>query len=243
MRLNRNTLGILLFCVVVMIGAVLLDSLSPADDTPNPVTPTVEPSLFFADLNINTLTQLEILEPATGTTTVLTRTGAEDAPVWTISNATASTDRPTDSLQAENAVVIFSALTLTDQFESDTLASFGLDAPHYTLTATDADGKTHRIAIGIKNPTAPRYYVLRNDETATVYQVPNDQLDALINLLQNPPYMPPPTSTPMPSSTPNPYSEVQQTQTAEAEATAFSLTEAAAAFSAEMLQLTPTAQP
>jgi len=79
-------------------------------------------------------------------------------------------------------------------------------------------------------------------EGQTIYLVNKTTLDDLIDLITEPPYVPPPTSTPTPYPTPNPYSEVEQTATAVIEQTAtaeFSGT-ATAEFAAT---LTATAQP
>ncbi len=80
------------------------------------------------------------------------------------------------------------------------------------------------------------------NEGQTVYLVNKTTLDELIDLITEPPYVPPPTSTPTPYPTPNPYSEVEQTATAviEQTATAEFRGTATAEFAAT---LTATAQP
>lgn len=52
--------------------------------------------------------------------------------------------------------------------------------------------------------------------TRTVHTLPKSAVDALLGLLEMPPYLPTPTPTPTPTRTPNPYSEVEQTATAQA---------------------------
>jgi hypothetical protein len=150
-----------------------------------------------------------------------------NAPIWVISEATNITDRAIDYLQAENAVTVFTALQSAGSFAGESLANFGLETPVYTIIGTATDGSTQRVDVGVQSPTTQRYYVLLNGDTMTVYQVQADQLDSLINLIANPPYIPLPTETPLPSPTPNPFSEVEQTQTAVVEGTAFALTLAA----------------
>jgi hypothetical protein len=150
-----------------------------------------------------------------------------NAPIWVISEATNITDRAIDYLQAENAVTVFTALQSAGSFAGESLANFGLETPQYTIVGTATDGSTQRVDVGVQSPTTQRYYVLLNGDTTTVYQVQADQLDSLINLIANPPYIPLPTETPLPSATPNPFSEVEQTQTAVVEGTAFALTLAA----------------
>lgn len=52
--------------------------------------------------------------------------------------------------------------------------------------------------------------------TQTIYLVPNNLVNNLINLIASPPYVAAPTPLPPGTATPNPYSEVQQTATSQA---------------------------
>jgi hypothetical protein len=168
-------------------------------------------------------------------------TFAPDAPVWVISEATTLSDMNVDLTQAQNAVAVFSALQSVTSFGEASLASFGLDAPRYTLTGTDGSGQTYRINIGVKNPTQPRYYATLNDDTSTVYQIPADMVESLTNLIANPPYQPTYTPTMIPTATANPFSEVQQTETAAAFATEISGTLAVQTLAVPFLTQEPAA--
>jgi hypothetical protein len=143
-------------------------------------------------------------------------TFAPDAQVWVVSEATTLSDMGVDLTQAGNAAAVFGALQSVTSFSDASLASFGLDAPRYTLTATDASGQTYRIDIGVKNPTQPRYYATINGDNTVIYQIPSDLVESLTNLVANPPYLPTLTPTMFPTATANPFSEVQQTETAAA---------------------------
>jgi hypothetical protein len=169
-------------------------------------------------------------------------TFAPDAPVWVISEATTLSDMAVDFTQAENAVAVFSALQSVTSFTDAELSSFGLDAPRYTLTATDASGQTYRVDIGVKNPTQPRYYAIINGDTTTVYQIPADQVDSLTNLIANPPYLPTATPTLLPTATANPFSEVEQTATAAVLSTQLASTQAVQTLSVPLFT-TPEATP
>jgi hypothetical protein len=151
-------------------------------------------------------------------------TFAPDAPVWVISEATTLSDMGVDLTQAGNAAAVFSSLQSVTSFSEASLTSFGLDAPRYTLTATDESGQTYRVDIGVRNPTQPRYYAIVNGDTSTVYQIPADLVESLTNLVANPPYLPTFTPTLIPTATANPFSEVEQTETAAVELTQFAAT-------------------
>ncbi|MBC8172212.1 MAG: hypothetical protein H7X77_11085, partial [Anaerolineae bacterium] len=74
MRLNRGTIAILLISLVAIAGVFLLNNTpvtAPSDAT---ITPTPEPGPLFIGLEAGLLTRLEIIDPATGSKTVLVRT-------------------------------------------------------------------------------------------------------------------------------------------------------------------------
>lgn len=177
----------------------------------------------------------------------VTPTLAPDQPIWVIAEASVLADRPSNYTEAEKAIAVFSGLLSSNQLTEVNLADIGLTNPRYTLIGTASDGKVFRVDVGAKSISTPGYFVLVNGDQSTVYQVPADMIDSLVNLINDPPYMPSPTMTFTPSVTPNPYSEVQQTQTAEVEQTSFAVTQAAIdaaatlSFGAESLISTPAA--
>lgn len=71
-------------------------------------------------------------------------------------------------------------------------------------------------------PTATATPLVTLAGALTVYLVPKTEVDALIGLIQEPPYLPLPTATSTPFPTANPFSEVEQTATAAVQQTATS---------------------
>lgn len=71
-----------------------------------------------------------------------------------------------------------------------------------------------------ETPTATATAFVNLAGSQTIYLVPKDVVDALINYIISPPYLPLPTSTPTLLPTANPFSEVEQTATAAVEQTA-----------------------
>jgi len=92
------------------------------------------------------------------------------------------------------------------------------------MTLTDSAGKTYVVKVGKKATTSPRYYVLANDDTKTVYLVQSNTIDMLIANIAIPAYVASPTPQPTATASPNPYSEVEQTATAVVEQQQFIIT-------------------
>jgi len=70
---------------------------------------------------------------------------------------------------------------------------FGLDAPAYTIKLSYYSGAQHKIEVGDLTPTSSGYYVQLDD--GDVYVVSQYSLDAVLELVNNPPYLPTPTPT------------------------------------------------
>lgn len=117
------------------------------------------------------------------------------------------------------------------------------EAPTQEVTAETTEEATEVATEAATAEPEPTFTPLTfASEGQTIYLVNKTTLNELIDLITEPPYVPPPTSTPTPYPTPNPYSEVEQTATAVIEQTAtaeFGGT-ATAEFEAT---LTATAQP
>ncbi len=214
MRLNRGTLLLILASLVVIVGALVLSNQPAA--APENGTPTATPSAgpVFEGLDTTNVVRLEIIKTEDSGKVVMTKDAAN---VWTIAEATNPQTLATDQTKATDVVSKLAEVTALDKFESETLADFGLDKPTYTMTMTDADGKTYIIKVGNKSAVNPRYFALVNDDAKTVYVLPADVIDGLTVQIVNPAYVASPTPTLTLTATPNPYSEVEQTQTAEAE--------------------------
>lgn len=216
MRLNRSTLILVAVSIIVIVGVLLLNNTQVEAPTATAV-PTAVRVTVFSDLDATTLTSLQVVDNETEDRVVLTREGE----TWNVSEASFSQDLATDSEKAQERINTFATMESLEQFtvEDETkLAPFGLDTPTHTITASDDEGNTYTLEIGDRSRVSQRFYALVNGDKLTVHQFTATKVQELTNMVDQPPYVPSPTPTSTFTSTPNPYSEVQQTETAEAAA-------------------------
>lgn len=122
--------------------------------------------------------------------------------LWTVSLPTAGEADQSLAGAAESQI---GALGVTSQLGMvSNFGDFGLDFPAYTIKLTYYSGIQHKIEVGDLTPTNSGYYVQLDD--GDVYVVSQYSLNAVLSLLQNPPYPPTPTPTQPPASeaTPTP---------------------------------------
>ncbi|MBL8154176.1 MAG: DUF4340 domain-containing protein [Anaerolineae bacterium] len=216
MRFDRGTL-ILLVVSLIVIGAVLLLSSQPAAAPAQTATTTPSVGPIFPDIadvnNQGKIVRFEVVDNTTTFKVVMTKDATTN--VWAVVEATNIQTLPTDQVKAVGTMSVLASLTALDRFETDKPADFGLDAPKYTLTLTDSDGKTYVLKIGNQAAANPRYYGQVNEDVRNVYILQKDLVDNLINQITVPPYVASPTPPPSPTRTPNPFSEVEQTATAQ----------------------------
>lgn len=218
MRMNRGTIILVVASILVIAAVLVFNNIASAPDEGTPTPASSGGGPLFEDLSAETLTRLSLLNNTDDEQTVLSK---DEGGAWSIEEATHSTERATDQDAAAQAATDFASLTANDSFTAENLADFGLEEPAYTLRAEGAEETTYVVHIGNENPTGNRYYALREgDEEPIIYLLPKTSVDALLDLIAEPPYVPPPTATPTPYPTPNPYSEVEQTATAQVEQTA-----------------------
>jgi hypothetical protein len=72
----------------------------------------------------------------------------------------------------------------------------GLEAPDYMLTVKFTSGVERIVDIGVVTPTESGYYV--RDMDGKVIIVSRSAIDALLGLLDNPPYLETPAPSPIP---------------------------------------------
>lgn len=226
MRLNRGTLSLGLVSVIIIVAMLLIsqqDAQQSVSGTPTATVETAGP--LFADIaatdNQSKIIRFEVVNTSDNSKVVMTKDAAS---VWTVTEATNSQELATDQTKAVGMMSNLASLAALDRFETDKLADYGLDAPQYTMTLTDSDGKTYVVKVGSKTVTTPRYYVLTNDDTKTVYLVQGSTIDMLVGNIAIPAYVPSPTPMPTATASPNPYSEVEQTATAAVEQQQFIMT-------------------
>jgi hypothetical protein len=103
--------------------------------------------------------------------------------------------QPADQTSAASAISGLATLTVNSTITTSTdLSAFGVLSPTYRLQVRLADDQQLVALIGDKAPTGSTYYVVRVGES-DVLTVNTFGLDALIQLLDNPPVVPP-TATP-----------------------------------------------
>lgn len=230
MRLNtRNLIGIV--AVLLVMGAMLYLGTRPDMDeaTETPEAADVSGPLF-ADLDEEAVDRFEVRRLPDLTAADEAEGDEEAAPIeppyvvmtrdeealWHIDEATHSTDREADQMMVTGSASLMAGLSYAEQFASDDIGTFGLDAPQAEIVlGAGEDAVTLRI--GDKNPGGTRYYVQLADDTEAVYMVVSDIIDNVLAYADTPPYVPAPTATPTPFPTANPYSEVEQTATAQVE--------------------------
>ncbi len=112
---------------------------------------------------------------------------------WDVTLPTVGT---ADQALASEAETQFGALGIvTDIGQVTSLGDFGLSFPTYTIKLTYANGVEHKIEVGNTTPTESGYYVQLDD--AGVYVISQYSLNAVLKLINNPPY--PATETPTPT--------------------------------------------
>ena len=102
-------------------------------------------------------------------------------------------------------------MSILDTVPDVDLKIVGLETPEYVLTVKFANGVERTVDIGVVTPTESGYYV-RNTQDKVVI-VSKSAIDALLELLNNPPYLETLTPSPIPStseSTPIPASQTPE---------------------------------
>jgi hypothetical protein len=162
-------------------------------------TPTAEPLAQLvspADGPINGIS----VQSADGKSAAIDRKSSG----WTLTIGNES-PIPADQTAAEQVVSQAQELRPVVKIEAGTpdLAAFGLDTPAYLCKLTLADGRSVTFKIGDVTPTEDGYYLQKEDGEIVV--VGKFGMDAVINLLTQPPYMFTPTPSPLPATgTPTP---------------------------------------
>jgi hypothetical protein len=161
-------------------------------------TPTAEPLGLLLPPTAGPLKGVSI-QDADGKSVALERKNTG----WTM-RIGAGSESPADQGAAEQAASQALGVRLVVKIESTSnLSAFGLDKPAYTCKLVLADGKPVTFKIGNATVTGDGYYLQKED--GSVFVVDKYGLDALLNLLVQPPYMftptPPVIETPTPTAT------------------------------------------
>ena len=177
---------LLLFLVLVGAYYYLNNRAQPAD-----IALTVEPTsevsyLFTAEDGVPTSIRIE---SKAGDTVEVAR-NAENA--WALilpAEATA------DQASAEAAASQVTTMQILDRLPDIDPEIVGLTDPEYILAIKFTSGVERNVKIGVITPTESGYYVQNNDGKTVI--VSKSSVDALLGLLNNPPYLETPTPSPI----------------------------------------------
>lgn len=188
--MRRSTI-IYLLLLLVMAGAYyyLNNRPKPAD-----ILVTVEPAavvsyLFTAEDGVPTSIRIE---SKAGETVEVAR-DAENA--WAL---TLPIEATADQGLAEAAASQVTTMQILDSLPDIDLEIVGLKIPEYTLIVKFPKGVERKAEIGVITPTESGYYV--RSAQGDVHIVSKSSVDALLGLLNSPPYLETPTPSPIPAT-------------------------------------------
>jgi hypothetical protein len=200
----RRSTVVYIILLLALVGAYyyLNNREQPADvELSVTVEPTVEVTYLFPAAE-GTPSSIRV-ESKSGDTVEVVR-DAENA--WML---TQPIEVEADSASAEAAASQVTTIRVLDSEPGVDPGIVGLEVPEYILTIKFTSGAERTVDVGVVTPSESGYYV--RDAAGKIVIVSRSAIDALLNLLQNPPYLetltpsPAPateTSTPLPTSTP-----------------------------------------
>jgi hypothetical protein len=160
-----------------------------AESTPGPDT---EVSYLFQDAD-GTPTSI-FVEAKSGETLELTR-NAEGA--WSLKQPLMAAAEQGSSEAAASQVLAMRILEKIDKIDPDLV---GLKEPAYILTVKFSNGTERSAHIGVVTPSDSGYYV-QDSSGGNVLIISKSSVDALLGLLNAPPYLESPTPSAFPSET------------------------------------------
>ena len=101
-----------------------------------------------------------------------------------------------DQAAAEAAASQVTTMQILDTIPDIDPDIVGLTDPEYTLTIKFTSGVERKAEIGVITPTESGYYV--RNENAEIVIISKSSIDALLGLLNNPPFLETPTPSPIP---------------------------------------------
>ena len=158
MRLNRGTVLLLAFSLVVIIAVLLLtinQATAPGEDSPA-IDAEATPVVLFPGVDESSIARLEIRDDLTGQRTVLLRSSEGQ---WSMDPPDPS-GAQVDQAQVSGLATTLFALESQESFEADDLAQYGMDQPLYSVYTVADDGAIHVMHIGNQNPAGSRFYAV-----------------------------------------------------------------------------------
>jgi len=163
MRMNRGTI-VLIAALLVVIVAVLVINNNQAS-APG-VTPTVAGAEvsgpLLPGLTADSIVRYEVRDNKSGFFTSLTK---DSGGGWHIDGTNTVQGRDPDQSLVNSTASQIVSINYNNTFQDSQLATFGLDAPAYTITALTNDGRFFTLYIGAKAPTSSRYYAVLVNST------------------------------------------------------------------------------
>jgi hypothetical protein len=183
----RTSTVVYLVLLLALVGAYLYlrNRPQPADIelTAEPLTEAAPVYLFSAEDGTPTSIRLE----AKSGETVQVARDAENA--WALREPV---EAAADQAAAEAAASQITTMRVLDAVPDVDSEIVGLEVPEYVLTIEFTDGGERTVDVGVITPTESGYYV--RDTDGKVVIVSRSAIDALLGLLDNPPYLETPTS-------------------------------------------------
>jgi hypothetical protein len=182
--IRRTTWIVLLMFLVVLAGLVWVQR-SNQDQEPEIAPTTANQSLF--DLQEQALTRIAV-QSSDGKNLELVRPAQGE---WSL---TQPQNAPADSAAVQSALSQFLSSTIVSSPGSlPGLEALNLENALYKILLVSQDGSQIVLNIGNETPTGSGYYVLASNQSQVVV-VNKFGLDALLNLLENPPLLPTPAA-------------------------------------------------
>lgn len=185
--IKRST-WILLAVLALFIGAYFYLKAQPLQLSTSTPTPTATETSFLITKEDDTLTKVVITD-AQGNSFQMERDAAGN---WAITQPELAA---ADQSQAEAAETQLFALKMVTTLETSPSPDvIGLNPPAYTISLEFSGNRQQVLEVGGLTPTNSGYYVQLDDK---VYVVSQYSMDAVVGLLQNPPYLATPTPLPV----------------------------------------------
>ena len=188
----RSSTVVYLVLLLVLVGAYfyLRNRGEPAADIGLTLEPETEVSYLFS-AEEGTPSKIHV-EAGSGETVELAR-NAENA--WALIEPD---EAEANQGAAEAIATQVATMRILDTVPDVDPEIVGVDNPAYELTVGFMDGSEETVGIGIVTPTESGYYV--RDPAGQIVIVSRSGVDALIGLLQNPPFLETPTPNPTEST-------------------------------------------
>lgn len=183
----RRSTWVLLAVLALFIGAYFYLKAHPLQFYTSTPTPTAAVISFLINKDNDTLTKVVITD-APGNTFQMGRDAAGN---WAITKPKSAA---ADQSQAEAAETQFFALKVVTTLETSPSPDvIGLNPPAYTISLEFSSNRQQVLEVGGLTPTSSGYYIQLEGK---VYVVSQYSIDAVVKLLQNPPYLATPTPVP-----------------------------------------------